>query len=270
MKTMLSVAIVMILTPLHSSGCIDGELPRATEDAPAQTATIPTQTRAGADAPDDAPEPTAAEPREDDRPSPPATVDTDHCEAGWDWLTLPIRFHLLKSPVPNLNTSLTPQDIPELIVHTNELWSQACIRFVIEEIYETDAESEGEEAFLAVPANPPKGALAPVLKQLVAPEELLQTGWNVVVIRDFNFPAAGKYDESIDTVFFAQGKMKPTHPTILAHELGHSLGLGHYTGHEVEINIMHAGGSGDVEETDLLTLDQIAIAREQAQTGDAH
>ena len=56
----------------------------------------------------------------------------------------------------------------------------------------------------------------------------------------------------------------------LAHELGHSLSLPHYSGPGVEINMMHAGGGGVVEESIELTFDQIDMARAQAVTGDAY
>ena len=113
--------------------------------------------------------------------------------------------------------------------------------------------------------------MAKALATLIAPEDLLDWGWNVVIIRDFGVGAAGYYQSSIDAAFFAQGKypQKPTHPTILAHELGHSLSLPHYDGDGVEVNMMHAGGGGVVEESIELTVEQVDAARAQAVTGDS-
>jgi hypothetical protein len=174
--------------------------------------------------------------------------------------------------VENLNGTMDDETILAYIQHVNTLWAQACIAFEVESIVDMDAVAEGEELFLNAIASPVKGAVSKAIRAAIPAENLLETGWNVVIIRDFGVPASGFYDKEIDAVIFAQGKYakKPTHPTILGHELGHSLGLPHYKGSGLETNMMHEGGAGVVEESIELTDDQIDIARDQAASGDAY
>jgi hypothetical protein len=193
------------------------------------------------------------------------------CDAGLPWLSIPVRILFLNTNVDNLRTSLEPAEIDGFLDHVNTLWQQACIRFELESTSVVDATPDGEASFTAAVANPQKGAVAQALETVVAEKDLLAQGWNVVMIERFGVPASGVYVANVDTVFFAVGKpSKPTHPTILAHELGHALSLSHFDGAGSEFNIMHSGGKGNVEESIELLDWQIAAARDQAATGDAH
>ena len=200
------------------------------------------------------------------------TNDDLSCTVQWDWLTLPVRVALLSSAQDNLTTTVTAEEVAAFLEHTNGIWAQACIRFEMESISTVVATAEGEEAYLAALADPVPGAMLGAMQVVMPQEDLLEIGWNIVVIKSFGISANGVYSEETDTVFFAQGKIptKPTHPTILAHELGHSLGLPHYNGANVEFNLMHSGGSGDPETSTELTEDQMDTARAVGETGDSH
>jgi len=211
--------------------------------------------------------PETEEPSVDATDPPPENL----CELEGEWLFLPVRVHRLSSAVDHLNGTMNDEAIAEYLAHVNALWAQACIQFELESVVESTATAQGEAVFTAAVETPVKGGVANALSSVVPSQDLLEKGWNVVLIRSFGVPASGYYNSEADAVFFAEGKNpnNPTHPTILAHELGHALGLPHYSGPGVEVNMMHAGGGGKPEESIELTADQIAAARAQAATGDS-
>ena len=268
---LLSIAIVMACEP-SASTCLYEEPSTAETDSTVSASTnsesLPCD-HTHADDPASTDEPETQADVSPTAPSEPATAMD--CEEGDSWLFLPVRFHRLSSSVSHLNGSMGDDSIAAYLEHVNALWAQACIQFELESVVETTAASEGEALFMSAIETPVKGAVAKALSSVVSPQDLLEPGWNVVLIQSFGVPAAGVYNTTVGAVFFSEGKnpSNPTHPTILAHELGHALGLSHYYGPGVDVNLMHEGGTGSVEESNELTAEQIAAARAQAATGDS-
>ena len=58
------------------------------------------------------------------------------CAADMPWVEVPIRLHLLRSEILNLNATFSENQISTVVADAQRLWNQACIRFVIEAVIE--------------------------------------------------------------------------------------------------------------------------------------
>jgi hypothetical protein len=109
------------------------------------------------------------------------------------------------------------------------------------------------------------------LISFVPRKELLSPGWNVFLIRDFGRIAGGMFRPEIQGVVLADRGFGFELPasgrggSTLAHELGHSLTLGHEPCDSTR-NLMAIACSAPGM-ISVLTPAQIARARRQAQTG---
>jgi hypothetical protein len=181
-----------------------------------------------------------------------------------DTHVLPVRVLLLQSDAQAVHSSLSDSDVEALFETVNEIWAQAEIQFQIESMLRVEANNESdfvealEEGSRAQPGT---------LQNLYPADALLGEGFNVVYVEDFGAMPPGVYHCGQGVVmmarYFGAASSRSVPPNVLAHELGHALGLDHLCG-EGE-NLMCADGRQPTALNDA----QIESASAQAQSGRA-
>ena len=181
---------------------------------------------------------------------------------------LDMRLHLLQSSeLDQLDVTLTDTEVGVLIEGLNDVWRQAGVAWRLEQIVREPALNP--DAFRAFLSDQSQSATS-LVAEVLPTEHLRPDVWNVFLVRDFGGRLGGVYFRSRRVVVGAE--LDPTGARdlrggtarILAHELGHSLGLNHAPCTAAG-NLMAAGCSGGTRTR--LEPEQIEIARHQAELG---
>ena len=183
-------------------------------------------------------------------------------------IALDVRVHLLESDeFTQLSTTLTGTEVGTLFEGVNEIWSEAGIRWVVESIVREPAANQDLFGQVVRGEIPFSGS---VLASLLPREQLLAGKWDVFMIRDLGGSIGGIYIGGIPAVIGAEldplgaRDLAGGMPRIVAHELGHSIGLAHVDCVAAG-NLMAPGCFQGVRTR--LTATQTEIARSQARTG---
>lgn len=179
-------------------------------------------------------------------------------------ITIPVQVYLYRfAASPALDSSLSEGQVRAMFDQVNAIWSRAGVGWQVSTVVHAEASAAD---FPAVREGEDRATLR---KKLVAasPKDSTKRTWKVVILREFPVPGGGVYLPETGTIYFAEvTRGDKTSPTILAHELGHTLGLPHLreTG-----NLMHraAGARNNPQNTTALTQDQITTALRQAELG---
>ncbi|NNG17473.1 MAG: hypothetical protein HKM89_13440 [Gemmatimonadales bacterium] len=183
-------------------------------------------------------------------------------------IDLNVRVHLLQSSeLEPLNSTLSDSELDVLLVGVNEAWKQAGITWRLESVVREPAQNAEGYAEVLRGVAP---ATTELLSSIFPKENLLGGEWDVFIVKDLGDIAGGVYLQSLGVVIFAEfgvaGAQTPTGAgrRILAHELGHSLGLAHVPC-TLEGNLMAPGCPS--EDRTRLEAQQVQAARQQARRG---
>lgn len=167
-----------------------------------------------------------------------------------------------------LATTRNEQHVRELVSVANWEWKQAGIEWYVERVIREESVPSAQFDSALAGTIP---AYQADLISFVPRTELLDPGWNVFLIRDFGRIAGGMFRPEIEGVVLAERGFGFELPATgrggatLAHELGHSLTLGHEECDSTRNLMSNACSAPGV--VSALTPSQISRAREQALTG---
>ncbi len=187
---------------------------------------------------------------------------------GPESIELAVRVHLVQSDqLEALNVGLSDGEVAQLMAAVNEVWAEADIHWSLESIVREDARNES--LFRHALTDPTVSPIS-VLTSVLTSENLAPDIWNVFMIRDFGGGLGGVYLGIEGVVVSAeidpsgQRDIDGGMARILAHELGHSLGLVHVPCMALG-NLMAARCT--LGSRTVLDLTQITGVRLQAETG---
>ena len=188
-------------------------------------------------------------------------------------LKLPVRVHVISENGSLLDADISNEEIYELFQNANKVWKQAEIEWQIESIQDFEFTNHNDITdFLNNPVDLEEGRK--LLVNGVPEKDLLKNGWNVYIVGSLG-PSGGVFLREISVVIFPVNGKFGLHPQILAHELGHSLGLNHVRPDGK--NLMQGKPPKGTDESlrdptkaNHLTKDQIEKARKQAAKGRAY
>lgn len=166
------------------------------------------------------------------------------------FIILPLRIHLLRSQVADLNCSLTPADARKLLAGINEIWRQAGIQFYAESLLEEKAEAAGLYASLEASRTEahlrlirPRETRTPATFHLYLVQEIRPNGVCLEFSHELVFVKATAELRRVE------GGCREFLPRVSAHELGHALGLEH---RQDTFNLLASGTTGTLlNETEI-------------------
>jgi len=186
-------------------------------------------------------------------------------------IALDVRVHLLESDeFTQLSTTLTGPEVSTVFEGVNEIWAEAGVRWVIESIVREPAANQDLFGQFGQVVRGEIPFTSSVLASLLPREQLLVGKWDVFMIRDLGGSIGGIYIGGVPAVISAEldplgvRDLAGSMPRIVAHELGHSIGLAHVDCVAAG-NLMAPGCFQGVRTR--LTANQTEIARSQARTG---
>ena len=176
-----------------------------------------------------------------------------------EFLVLPLRVHLLKAEsLPEVNCSLTDEDVGRVIRKVNGIWNKAGLHWGLETIVREEA--AGQERFRLARDLGSGGNLG-MYRMLLPEESKLFEGQHVYYLH--KFPVNGVWLGNEVAIVQETAKLRAVDggideplPRVTAHELGHALGLPH---RQDTTNLLASGTTGT-----LLISAEIDIARKTA------
>jgi Matrixin/EF hand len=180
-------------------------------------------------------------------------------------LELPlVAYRYTFAAAPHLDSQLSRSEIEALVAEVNRIWKPYDIRWKLQSVIDRRVEARD---FAALTGGEERMEIKNRLLA-IAPRSADRQLWKMVLIKEFPVPAGGLYLPQPQTLFFAEmSRGGKTSPIILAHELGHSLGLAH---DRSPTNLMNpAAGARDsaLAMAQALTPEQVTTSRAQAQEG---
>lgn len=184
-------------------------------------------------------------------------------------IVLPIRVHILRSAESrHLNCMCTEAQITTWFDAANTIWSSAAIRWDLESFVYEEANNPAEfDRIVELGRDADPGDRRSVVHSTYPLDQTLAPGWNIFFINRMAF-GGGVYNPQTKSVLIGENSPGGVlNPSILAHELGHSLGLRHS---QERYNLM-AGRQQGIEPRDKiqLTTEQVARARTIAESRDS-
>jgi hypothetical protein len=184
-------------------------------------------------------------------------------------IVVPIRVHILRSAESlHLTCTCTEAQITAWFARADTIWSQAAIHWDIESfVYEEAANPSEFDRIVALGEDADPTDRYTVVHSVYPLEQRLAPGWNIFFINRMAY-GGGVYNPQTQAVLI--GEYNPNgafNTSILAHELGHSLGLPH----SQELYNLMAGQQSGIDPNDKIRLNaaQIALARTIAESGDS-
>ena len=184
-------------------------------------------------------------------------------------IVIPIRVHILRSAESrHLNCMCTEAQITAWFDRANTIWRSAALRWDLESfVYEEASNPADFDRVVELGRNADPGDRRSVVHSTYPLDQMLAPGWNIFFINRMAF-GAGVYNPQTKSVLIGEtGPGGDLNPSILAHELGHSLGLQHSR----ELYNLMAGRQPGIEPKDKtrLSTEQVARSRTIAESGDS-
>jgi len=142
-------------------------------------------------------------------------------------LSVPLRVHILWSDlVPALDSTVTDEQVREMVANANELWQPAAIQWQLESIVHTQAERQ--LGFRSTVIDDPTGrgeGASDTFSRVCPGEDWLNPGWNVCWVRAV--PRGALYLNSQGGALLGEADVLggAVPPFALGHVLGHLMGL---------------------------------------------
>jgi len=190
-------------------------------------------------------------------------------------LEIPVRVHMLRSTVADLNSSASSfSEVDAIFTDVNTLWSPAGIQWVLQDVLYQDARFESEFVDQVVDQTDlPKILMAPANETVFTPDETFSNSsgvFNVIFIRRLRSYGSGVYNHRTLSLLHAEepdrDEPNTTPASRLAADLGQMLSLMHTDCWHNEGNLMAVRCESSNSPARELDSCQIAEARALAST----